>query len=380
MKGSYRLGTFFGIGVYLHFTFLLLLGFIGWVEYSTSGSIVAALGMLLFLVALFTCLIMHEYGHALTARKFGIKTKDITLLPIGGVARLERMPDKPWQEFLVAIAGPMVNVVIAGIIVVAMSMIYSFEAIRAALTPIMGLTDSFWVNLAKVNIFLVLFNMLPAFPMDGGRIVRSLLAMVLPYERATSLAATMGKVMAALFLLEVFGFNTIPFIYGNSNILLAFIAVFVWMSAGSESRYVAMRSRLHNVPVARAMVTNFRTLSPRDTVEWVSDLAASGLQQDFPVADEGSVVGMVYRADLLAAATRREPYLTIGDIMRKDVPQVASTDMLEDIFPTVIASRHPIIPVTNRGLLVGLLPIERLAQVPPNGDRPSAQSSQATAP
>jgi Zn-dependent protease/CBS domain-containing protein len=380
LRGSWRIGTFFGIGVYLHFTFLLLLAFLTWAEYQSSGSLATALLTLAFFAAFFLCLIMHEYGHALTARKFGIRTRDITLLPIGGVARLERMPDKPWQEFLVAIAGPMVNVVIAAVLLAGLSIAYSFAAIRPVLMPMSGLgSGNIWLNLAKLNILLVLFNMLPAFPMDGGRVVRSLMAMVLPYERATAYAAILGKIMAVLFGLEVFGLNTIPYLNGESNFILGIIAIFIWIGAGSEARFVTMKSRLHDVPVSRAMVTNFRTLSPRDTIEWVSELAASGLQQDFPVAEEGRVVGMLYQPTLIAAMQRQEPYMKVGDVMLTDVPTVNSTDRLEDVFADVIGSRVSIVPVTNRGLLVGLLPLDRLVRTPPPGSGGQPAPGQAAA-
>lgn len=368
MKGSYRIGTFFGIGVYLHFTFLLLLAFLTWLEYQSTGSMALALSMLGFFVALFVCLVMHEYGHALTARRFGIKTRDITLLPIGGIARLERMPDKPWQEFMVAIAGPMVNVVIAALIIGGLSAFGSFSDVRLTIFPLSGIGGSgFWLDLAKINILLILFNMLPAFPMDGGRVVRSLLAMVLPYEKATAFAAMLGKFMAVLFFLEVFGLNTIPFIEGQAHIVLGFIAVFIWLGAGSEARFATMKSRLHDIPVSQAMVTNFRTLSPRDTIEWVSELAANGLQQDFPVAEDGRVVGMLFQADLNAGVQRQEPYLKVSDVMRGNVPAVNSTDRLEDVFAQLLSTGFPIVPVVSRELLVGLLPMERLLRAPRDG-------------
>ncbi len=366
MRGSWKIGTFFGIGVHLHFTFLLLLGFLTWVEYTATGSLSQALSTLAFFATFFLCLVMHEYGHALTARRFGVGTRDITLLPIGGVARLEKMPEKPWQEFLVAIAGPMVNVVIAAIIIAVLSIMYPFSEVANALTRGTLLSfDHFWLNMAKLNILLVVFNMLPAFPMDGGRVVRSLMAMVLPYDQATHYASLLGKGMAILFLLEVFGFNTIPLLNGTGNFILGFIAIFVWISAGSESRFVSMKARLQDIPVARAMVTNFRTLSPRDTVEWAAELASSGIQQDFPVAEDGKVVGMLYQPLLQAAVLRQDPYLMVRDVMRTDVPTVNSNDRLEDVFASVLGSQASIIPVTSRDLLVGLLPIERLMTPPP---------------
>jgi len=380
VKGSFKIGTLFGIGVYLHFTFLLLLAFFAWAELQATGSVVAAAETLLFVGALFLCLVMHEYGHALTARRFGIKTKDITLLPIGGVARLERMPDKPWQELLVAIMGPMVNVVIAILIVGSLSLKYGFGEVAGSLWPLRSIDDSFWMDLARINILLILFNMLPAFPMDGGRVVRSLLAMVLPYERATAVAALLGKGMAVLFFLEALGLNAVPFIHGEHNILLGFIAVFVWIGAGSEARFAMLKSRLHSIPVSQAMVSNFRTLSPRDTVEWAGELAMSGLQHDFPVADEGRVVGMLFKSQLEAALARQEPYLRVSDVMVDQVPTVTSSDMLEDVMTAVIASGLPIVPVTSRGLLVGLLPIERLLTPPGPGSaagvRPLGRSAE----
>ncbi len=364
-----KVGTFAGIGVYLHFTFLLLLGLLAWIEYARTGSLLAALSSLGFLAALFFCLVLHEFGHALTAAKFKIGTKDITLLPIGGIARLERMPDKPWQEFLVAIMGPMVNVVIAAAIVGGMSAIYSWQEVRALVLPLNLMSGHFWLDLARVNILLVLFNMLPAFPMDGGRVLRAVLAMIFPYEKATAWAAVMGKAMAVFFFLEVLGFSTIPFVNGSGNPILALIAIFIWFGAGSEARYTMMKSRLKDIPVSRAMVTNFRTLSPRDTIEWAAELAAHGLQQDFPVADEGRVVGMLYQQDLALGAHRGDAYLKVADVMRKDVPSVVSSDQLEDVFARLLSSGYPIIPVTNRDLLVGLLPLERLTRVPPSGGK-----------
>lgn len=366
MKTRYKIGVFAGIPVYVHFTFLLLLAFFGWISYGDSGSVGYALLMVVYIITIFSCIVLHEYGHALTAKRFDVKTKDIIVLPIGGVARLERMPDKPWQEFLIAINGPLVNVAIAVIIMGVMSFTHSWATVREQIFPVQAMSDSFWMNVARINLIWIVFNLLPAFPMDGGRIVRSLLAMFIPYDKATMAAAFLGRVMSALFLLEAVGYNTIPFINGEGNFLLGIIAFFVWMGAGSEARFAMMKTRLHRVPVSRIMVTDFRTLSPRDTAEWAAEIASQGLQQDFPVADQGQVVGMMYHGDLIAGLARREPYLMVGDIMRKDVPTIQSTQYVEEVYTQVIGAGHPIVPVVNRGLLVGLLPIERLLSMPPN--------------
>src|SRR5512139_1754857 len=220
MKWQWKLGRFAGIDVFVHATFLLLIGWVGysqWLENRNWGDV---LNGILFILALFLCVVLHEYGHALTARKFGIKTRDITLYPIGGVARLERMPDKPIQEFWVALAGPAVNLVIAAVL-------FGWLFFTGAFIPVSQLTLStvpFIERLAVINLSLVLFNLLPAFPMDGGRVLRSLLAMRLDQVRATNIAATVGQGMAILF--GIAGF------FGNPFLIL--IAFFVWFGASQE--------------------------------------------------------------------------------------------------------------------------------------------------
>ena len=248
MSWSFRIGKIFGIDVYMHVTFVLLLGFIGLSHWMQTRELAAALAGVGFFVALFACVLLHEFGHALTARRFGIRTRDIALLPFGGLARLERMPEKPMQEFLVAVAGPAVNVVIAGAII-------AWLAATSALVPVeqISLTGgSFLARLAAVNVFLVLLNMLPAFPMDGGRVVRALLATRMDYGRATNIAAKLGQ-----FMVLVFGFVGLFW-----NPFLVFIAFFVWICAAAESGMVQMKSALGGLPMQRVMITDFRTLAP----------------------------------------------------------------------------------------------------------------------
>ncbi|MGZ9167216.1 MAG: site-2 protease family protein, partial [Anaerolineales bacterium] len=215
MRWQWKVGTFAGIDVFVHATFLLLIGWIGyshWLQYGTLAKVAEGI---LFILVLFLCVVLHEYGHALTARRYGVKTRDITLYPIGGVARLERMPDKPIEELWVALMGPAVNVVIAAVLFV-----YLF--LSQGLVPMTDLTvasGSFVARVMAVNISLVLFNLIPAFPMDGGRVLRALLAMRMDYVRATQIAANVGQGLA--FLFGLFGLFNNPF--------LLFIAFFVWI-------------------------------------------------------------------------------------------------------------------------------------------------------
>ena len=248
MKWSWKIGRFAGIDVHIHATFLLLIAFYGFTYWQQTGTVSGTLEGIAFLLALFLSVVLHEYGHALTARRYGIKTADITLLPIGGVARLERMPDKPIQELWVALAGPAVNVVIAAVLFVYLLVTNTF-------VPLTGMTltgGPFIERLLSVNLSLVLFNLLPAFPMDGGRVLRALLALRLDYVRATQIAATVGQGMALLFgILGLF-----------SNPFLVFIALFVWIGAQQEASMVQMKYALGGIPVRQAMQTEFAALNP----------------------------------------------------------------------------------------------------------------------
>ena len=233
MKWSWKIGEVAGIGIYVHATFMILLGWVGLVHYLPDDSFVDAVTGLVFIVALFSIVVLHELGHSLTAKHFGIRTRDITLLPIGGVARLERMPKEPKQELLIALAGPAVNVVLAALLaVVVMAMMVADGLSDVALVVRQFLAQLMWVNIA-----LAVFNLLPAFPMDGGRVLRALLAMRLDYVHATEIAARIGQGMALLFGLVGLLFN--PF--------LIFIALFVWTTASQEASMVKAKSALGGI-------------------------------------------------------------------------------------------------------------------------------------
>src|SRR6266704_802286 len=232
-----------GIQLRIHITFLLLIAWLAFGYYAEGGS-AAALGRVLFVLLLFVCVVLHEFGHAIAAKNFGIHTPDITLLPIGGVARLQRMPDEPRQELIIALAGPLVNVVIA----LTLFAVVGWRGLAAQAT--MGGSDLL-AQLLVINVVLVLFNLLPAFPMDGGRVLRALLATRLSYARATQIAASIGQGCAFVFgFLGLFGPN--PF--------LLFIALFVYIGASQEAALAQMRDVSRRFPVSSAMVREFRSL------------------------------------------------------------------------------------------------------------------------
>ena len=348
MKWSWRIGEFRGIGVYMHATFLILIGFIVLSHWSAGSSVGKTLEGVGFILALFACVVLHEFGHALMAVRYGIKTRDITLLPIGGLARLERMPDKPLQELWVALAGPAVNVVIAA----ALFVLLQFTSAWAPLEQLSVASGPFLQRLMVVNVILVVFNMLPAFPMDGGRVLRALLATRLEYTRATQIAASIGQSMAL-----VFGF--LGFFY---NPFLMFIALFVWIGAAQEASMAQMKSSLAGIPVMRAMITDFQTLTPRDPLARATERILAGSQQDFPVVDNGQVVGILTRHDLIVGLTQRGQDTLVGDTMQREFETVDASEMLETSFRRLQSCQCHTGPVLRHGELVGLVTMENVGE------------------
>jgi len=348
MKWQWKLGRFAGIDVYVHATFVLLIGWVGynyWLQTQEWSKVFIGI---LFIFALFVCVILHEYGHALTARKYGIRTRDITLYPIGGVARLERMPDRPIEELWVALAGPAVNLVIAGILIAYLSLTNSLSPITS-----LGLAQgSFIERLMALNVYLALFNLIPAFPMDGGRVLRALLALKLDYVQATQIAAYIGQGIAFLF----------GFIGLFSNPFLIFIALFVWIGAAQEANMVQVRNSLGGIPVTRAMQTDFQMLSPSDTLGRAVELILSGSQQDFPVVENGRVEGILDRDTLISALSKNGQSTAVVEVMHRNLPEIDSHDMVETALTRLQASGSKTLPVTHLGQLVGLITSENITE------------------
>lgn len=359
MKSSFHVGTYFGIGVYVHFTFFFLLAFYGWIDYSKTGSIQEAIITTSFLVSLFTCVVLHEFGHALMAKVFKIKTQNITMYPFGGIARLEKLPEKPWQEFLVAIAGPAVNVIIIAIIFSLLIFGYSYPVVIENATGL-WLTDqrNYLFNIALANAFLVIFNMLPAFPMDGGRVLRSLLAMVMPFDKATNIAGKIGKGMAILFALNGLGLQVIPIL--PTSPLLLVIALFVWMGATGEQKIASLKARAKSYSVGNFMVTNFFTLSTDTPLRTLVELVQKSSQTNFPVAKNGEVIGMVYREHLASVSKDDLSFVLVRDIMSREFLLLDRNEPITNVLNQIFSQPYNAFPVINNGLLVGLLLKERL--------------------
>jgi Zn-dependent protease/CBS domain-containing protein len=349
MRWSWKIATVAGIGIYVHWTFVLIVAWVAYIYAAQAGRLLAAVDGIIFLLALFACIVAHELGHALTARRFGIRTRDITLLPIGGVARLERMPEEPLKEFLVAVGGPIVTAVLALVfaaMAVAMWGPQSLLELDAMRSPLV-------VRLAWVNAFLLGFNLLLAFPMDGGRMLRALLHTAMDYAKATRIAALIGQGMAVLF--GIVGFFINPF--------LIIIAFFVFLGAQAEVQAAQVKSLTSGVPVRAAMVTNFRTLSPHATLHEAVQMLLSGEQQDFLVVENGQVRGVLTRAALLrAVAENGDVTKRVGELMSTECKPVQENEMLERAFERMRENGCPVLPVLRRGELVGMLTLENVGE------------------
>ncbi len=350
MKWSIKIGRLAGIDVYLHFTFLLLLVFLGFVYWGATHQIAAALAGVAFVLALFGCVVLHELGHALMARRYGIATRDITLLPIGGVARLESMPEKPSQELWVALAGPAVNVVIAGVLFAVVMVTGGFHPVDS-----MSATGgSVLQRLLVVNVLLVAFNLLPAFPMDGGRVLRAALSVKLGRRRATAIAANIGQGMAILF--GVIGFLTPqPF--------LIFIAIFVYLGAQAEAGAVEMQSALEGLRVRDAMMSRFRSLAPSDSLARAVEELLAGSQQDFPVLEDGAPIGILRRNDLVKALSSDRRDTTVAEVMCRECGVAAGEDQLKLTVEAMQAGQCATLPVVEGARLVGLLTLENISEM-----------------
>jgi Zn-dependent protease/CBS domain-containing protein len=348
MKWSWKLATVAGIAVYVHATFALLIAWIAFVHWAEHRSVAAVASGVGFILALFGCVLLHELGHALAARRYAIRTRDITLLPIGGLARLERMPEDPRQELVVALAGPAVNVAIAALLFAGLAAGGGLEG-PGRLSVASG---PFVERLMLVNIVLALFNLVPAFPMDGGRVLRALLATRMEYTRATQMAASLGQGVALVFgLLGLVG-----------NPFLIFIALFVWIGAEQEASLVRMRAALGGIPVDRAMLRDFQALSVTDPLDRAIELVLAGSQQDFPVLEGDEVRGILTRGDLVAALARRDRQTPVAEVMRTEFRLAESGEMLDEAFRRLQECECRTMPVLRRGRLAGLLTAENVGE------------------
>jgi Zn-dependent protease/CBS domain-containing protein len=330
MTWTFPLGRLLGSELRVHATFFLLLAWVAVAAWMESGA-AAAMENTLFVVALFGCVVAHEYGHALMARRFGIRTPDITLLPIGGMARMERIPEHPPQEIAVALAGPAVNVVIWAVLI-ALGASTDLESLTDPANP-----QEFLGRLAAVNLFLALFNLIPAFPMDGGRVLRALLAFGTDRVKATRIAATAGQITAFLF-----GFLGLA----SGNLILLLIALFVFVAAQAEAREVESRDMAASLKLRDAMITSFESLSPADPIHMAAQTLIRTTQHEFPVLDgDGRLAGFLTRQALFQAMAEGQAARPVAEVM-EHVPALPLTAPLAAALDALLQA--PAVAATDR--------------------------------
>ena len=352
MKWSWKIFTAFGIDVYVHATFLLLLLlFLFSPMFSGQGNLGQGFASMALVAIMFGCVLLHEFGHALVAKRFGVRTRDITLLPIGGLARLEKIPSEPRQELAIAVAGPAVNIVIASVLLLlGLALGWGPEVLPEKVT-VWG--SGFLQELVAINLILALFNFIPAFPMDGGRVLRALLALKLDYLQATRIAVGVGQALAFAFGL-----------YGllNGNVLLALVAFFIYLGAGQEGAAVQYRQSFRGLPTSCAMMRSFQTLEETDRLEKAVDLLLGGSQIDFPVMREGQVIGLLTRNVLIDSLGKKGPQATVGSVDLLAVGAIEDDLPLDLAYDSLQEKSIHCIPVTRQGSLVGLVTMENLAE------------------
>lgn len=352
MSASLGVGRYAGIKVQIHWTFWLLFVFVGVMVISNNGSYSDVGWHFLFVFALFFCVILHEFGHALTAKRFGVGTRSITLLPIGGLASLKEMPDNPKQEFLIAIAGPLVNVVIA-LLLYPIASLETYigqdpEVLQEQLSSITA--NNFLFYLFFINIALVLFNMIPAFPMDGGRVFRALLSMKLGRVRATSIASSVGKFLAFLF-----------FIFGLFySVILAVIAVFIYFGAHSENIMVQQLGLLEGNTVRDAMITEFSILKPDAPLSEAVDKILATTEQNFIVASDSEIEGILYMEDLARALKQDGKETPISDVMDRSFQTLEAEKPLSSGYRSIRQGGKNFFPVLENGDIVGVVDMNNI--------------------
>lgn len=351
MKWSWRLTRIAGIEVSVHLTFFLLLLWVAISVWQHAHSHTAVLQGLAFVLVLFLCVVLHEFGHAFTARRFGVRTRRITLLPIGGVASMEKMPEEPRQEILVALAGPAVNIVIATLLGLYLAVTGTSPPAMEE-DPLVLFRDgtAFLYHIMVINVVLAVFNLLPAFPMDGGRVLRGLLALFMPRHLATRRAATVGQVLAV----GMFGLGLLY------NPLLLLISVFIWLGATTEAGAEQLQHALHDFRARDVMLTRFEVLHEEDTLDQALDAVLQSSQKHFPVLYRSAPPRVLNQTGLLALMRDHSSRTALRDLSLPELTLIGADGYLSGHLPDMQSTPDSLLGVEEDGELVGIISLERL--------------------
>jgi Zn-dependent protease/predicted transcriptional regulator len=351
MKGLFKLGTIAGISIFIHWSFVLLIAFIVFINYRNGQNSIQIAWSVLFILCIFITVLLHELGHALTAKGYNIKTKDITLLPIGGIARLERIPEDPSEELVVAIAGPIVNFVLAFITHFFITIPQNSEELLAQLSGGIN-AQNFFLNFYIVNLTLAVFNLIPAFPMDGGRVLRALLAFRLDRNTATKIAARIGQSIAVGFIF--IGFFSNPFL-----ILIGLIVIF---SAQVETESVGFKNLLKGYTVRDVVMKEYQTIEADEKIKKAIAFILESEHRKFLVTQNERLVGTLNKNQIIKALSEKGEEEYIYNVMDKNLDYIDINTQLEKVIERVYEKKASVLIVTENEQLAGILDADNLSE------------------
>lgn len=351
MKGSFKLGKVAGIGIFIHWTFSLIILFIIFMNYRAGQNTTQIIWSVVFILCIFITVLLHELGHALAAKNYNIKTKDITLLPIGGLARLERIPEKPTEELIVAFAGPLVNIALAFITALFISIPEDTDKLMAELSNGVN-ANNFFLNFFLVNFWLAIFNLIPAFPMDGGRVLRALLSFKLPRNVATRIAARIGQFLALAFI--ILGFFTSPF--------LIFIGIFVIIGAQIEADYTESKFILKGFKIKDVVMKDYQTINSDEKIKKAVELLLDSQNKIFLITENNIPVGTLNRDQIIMALSKKGDEEFIYNVMDRNLIILESNSLLENVFELIQQNKSTLILVMENNELMGTVDIENILE------------------
>jgi Zn-dependent protease len=352
MKGSFKLGQIRGVNVFLHWTFLLLAGWLllAYLRYGAEPGQLA--WTIMFILAFCVCVLLHEAGHAITAARFGIHARNIVLLPIGGIASIEKFPANPFQELMISLAGPVANLLIALLLWLPVSPHTSFWKVPGDLVTTLPWQASLYL-LRIANIGLALFNLIPAFPMDGGRILRALLAFRLNYVRATTVAAATSKVVAIMLIAG--GILML-------NAAMAIIGIFIVLSADSEEYYLRLRSLVQGLKLNDVLIYDFTSLQAGMTVQQVSGTLANNHSKYFILMADTVPIGSVNRLEIVKALAEMRYSQPLRELLKEEIESLDGSQDVQNVLEKLARDEERIYPVTEHGRFAGIVSLDHIIE------------------
>jgi len=350
MKGSWKLITIKGISVYLHFTFLF---FVAWalVIYVSEMHWQQLLWMLLFLLSIFASVVLHDYGHAFVAAWFGINVKKITFYPIGGIASIEKLPENQKQELLISAAGPFVSFVLASLFILFSGHRFSWQDAKGytdAINP-----ENFLYTLGWINIGLAVFNLIPAFPMDGGRILRAVLAFRSNYIKATVIAASLSRFVAIFVIL---------FAILTMNFILALIGVFIVLFARAEESYLQIRGLVRDIKLSEVLMYSYASIDAGLTVNEAANVLTNDYRKYFIVMDKGMPVGTLNRIEVMKAVSEQQYEKKISELMKQNIEYFSGEMLVSEVLDKLSANEERIYPVFDNKKFLGVMSFEHMIE------------------